>query len=354
MRRRLHSGLWVVLILISGLSTGCDYPDRPPNLPTDSVSNSRSIGTLTPKATAIVTEILIPIPTLTPGPSLTPTQTTTHIPTSTDTPTPSNTPIPEPVIFGVIGDYGSRNDIERDVANLILSWQPDFIITVGDNNYPDGAYDTIDAAIGKYFHDYIYPYVGSYGDGAAVNRFFPTLGNHDLRTDDGKPYFDYFTLPGNERYYDFIWGPAHFFALNNIDSEPDGVGASSKQAAWLQSKLEASTSTWNIVYMHYPPFSSGMHGSTNWARWPYKEWGADVVLAGHDHTYERLEEDGLTYFVDGIGGNGIYDFVNIVEGSQVRYNGDYGGIRVEMTDTRILFQFFNRSMELVDWYEMGK
>ena len=53
----------------------------------------------------------------------------------------------------------------------------------------------------------------------------------------GKPYFDYFTLPGNERYYDFTWGPVHLFALDDIESEPDGVGASSIQAQWLKAGL---------------------------------------------------------------------------------------------------------------------
>jgi tartrate-resistant acid phosphatase type 5 len=270
----------------------------------------------------ISTSISLPKPELTPTPattqSLAPTSTLSLLPTSTDIPQASITPNPNPVVFAIIGDYGADNSFERDVANLILSWHPDFIITVGDNNYPVGSYDTIDPAIGKYFHSYIYPYTGNFGGGAEVNRFFPSLGNHDLLTDAGQPYFDYFTLPGNERYYDFTWGPAHFFALNDIESEPDGVGVSSIQAAWLQSSLAGSTLSWNIVYMHYPPYSSGLHGSTDWARWPYEEWGADVVIAGHDHTYERLEENGLTYFVDGMGGNGIYDFVNIVEGSEVR------------------------------------
>ena len=81
--------------------------------------------------------------------------------------------------FGVIGDFGSGSTSERDVANLVKSWSPDFIITVGDNNYPDGAASTIDGNIGQFYHSFIYPYSGSYGAGAATNRFFPSLGNHD-------------------------------------------------------------------------------------------------------------------------------------------------------------------------------
>jgi tartrate-resistant acid phosphatase type 5 len=271
----------------------------------------------------------------------------------TITPLPSAT-TPAAVVFAAIGDYGSGNQGEADVAKLVLSWQPDFIITLGDNNYPSGAANHMDEVVGQFYHSYIYPYTGGYGAGAEVNRFFPSLGNHDLISQNGKPYYDYFTLPGNERYYDFTWGPVHLFALDDIESEPDGVGASSIQAKWLSAGLAASTSPWNIVYMHYPAYSSGMHGSTDWARWPYGEWGADAVLAGHDHTYERLEENGLTYFVNGLGGNGRYDFVSILDGSQVRYNADYGAMRVEVTDTHILFEFINRNNVVVDSYEMRK
>jgi tartrate-resistant acid phosphatase type 5 len=297
-------------------------------------------------------------PTTTPSPTITPipfTATFTALPitpsaTTTFTPRPTATP----VVFAAIGDYGSGDQYEADVANLVLSWKPDFIITLGDNNYPSGAADTIDQAIGQFFHSYIYPYKGSYGEGADINRFFPCLGNHDLHTNNGQPYFDYFTLPGNQRYYDFTWGPVHLFALDDIETEPDGVGVSSIQAEWLKAELAASTSPWNIVYMHYPPYSSGLHGSTDWARWPYKDWGADAVLAGHDHTYERLEEAGLPYFVNGLGGGGIYYFPDILDGSVIRYGADYGAMRIEAMDSFIQFEFINRSGEIVDSYELEK
>jgi tartrate-resistant acid phosphatase type 5 len=279
-------------------------------------------------------------------------QTINSTSTQTIVPQPSST-ISQFVVFAVIGDYGSGNNDEADVARLILSWQPDFIITLGDNNYPNGSADYIDKAIGQFFHSYIFPYQGSYGEGAEVNRFFPSIGNHDTYTDNGQPYLDYFRLPGNERYYDFTWGPVHLYAIDNIETEPDGVGESSTQAQWLKAELAASTSPWNLVYMHYPPYSSGAHGSTDWARWPYAEWGADAVLAGHDHTYERLEEDGITYFVNGVGGAGRYNFEDILNGSQVRYNQDYGAMRVEVTETSILFQFITRTDGLIDSYERG-
>ena len=274
-------------------------------------------------------------------------------PSLTITPLPSSTAT-QAVIFAAIGDYGSSNRSEADVAKLVLNWKPDFIITLGDNNYPSGAANHIDEAVGQFYHNYIYPYIGNYGTGAEVNRYFPSLGNHDLISQSGQPYYDYFTLLGNERYYDFTWGPVHLFALDNIESEPDGVGVSSTQATWLKARLAASTSAWNVVYMHYPPYSSGKHGSTDWARWPYKEWGADTVLAGHDHTYERLIEDELIYFVNGLGGNGRYEFVDILDGSQVRYNADYGAMRVEVTEERIRFEFITLKGDVVDSYELRK
>ena len=231
--------------------------------------------------------------------------------------------------FAVIGDYGLAGDAEAEVAQLINNWRPDFIITTGDNNYPDGEAATIDANIGQYYQQYIYPYQGAYGPGADRNRFFPSLGNHDWNTPGAQPYLDYFTLPGNERYYEYTWGPVHFFAMSSDSREPDGVGRSSIQATWLQERLAASTLPWKVVYFHQPPYSSGYHGSVDWMRWPFKEWGASLVLAGHDHTYERLEIEGLSYIVNGVGGGPIYPFGFPLQGSQVRYNDTHGALLVE-------------------------
>jgi tartrate-resistant acid phosphatase type 5 len=266
---------------------------------------------------------------------------------------PSPTPIPS-LRFAVIGDFGESGQPEADVAALVHSWDPDIVITVGDNNYPNGKAGTIDANIGQYFHDYIFPYNGKYGQGAAENRFFPSLGNHDWYTAGAQPYLDYFTLPGNERYYEFVRGPVHFFALDSDENEPDGVGSRTVQAAWLQNALAASTSSWNIVYFHYPPYSSGRHGSIIWMRWPFAAWGADVILAGHDHTYERLLVDGIPYFVNGAGGNELYDFINILPESQFRFNADYGAMLVTATSTDLHFEFYSRSGALIDQYKFKK
>ena len=213
---------------------------------------------------------ILPTATSVP-PTVTSLPTETLAPTLNPAPAETATLTPEPieVRFAVIGDYGMDNSAEADVGALIQGWQPDFIITTGDNNYPSGGADTIDANIGKYFHNYIFPYVGTYGSEADQNRFFPTLGNHDWYTAGAQPYLDYFTLPGNERYYDFVEGPVHFFVLDSDPHKPDGVNASSVQAAWLQQGLAGSSSPWNIVTMHHPPYSSGAHGSIDWMQWPF-------------------------------------------------------------------------------------
>ena len=293
--------------------------------------------------------------TYTPLPAFTdtPTWTASATPTSTPTETATPTPVP-PTRFAVIGDYGAISAPQRDVANLVKSWNPDFIVTVGDNNYPSGSASTIDRAIGQFFHEYIYPYHGEFGEGATENRFFPTLGNHDWLTNDAQPYLDYFSLPNNERYYDFVWGPVHFYMLDSDSHEPDGVSSSSLQAEWLKGQMSTSTSPWNLVVFHHAPYSSGLHGSTTWMRWPFQEWGANAVLSGHDHTYERLEENGIPYFVNGVGGGAIYNFTQVEAGSQVRYNADYGAMLVTADPHTLTFQFITRKGKQIDEYTLTK
>ena len=293
----------------------------------------------TPETTATPTSFL-PQPTIVPD-----TATLKPNPTATLTPTQS----PEPITrFAVIGDYGLAGKREADVADLIQSWDPEFIITTGDNNYPDGLAETIDENIGQYFHKFIGSYHGKYGQGAEVNRFFPSLGNHDWTTKGAQPYFDYFELPGNERYYDFVWGPVHLFAVDSDSREPDGVGRSSVQGQWLKDRLAASTATWKIVYMHHPPYSSADHGSIDWSQWPYRRWGATAVISGHAHVYERLVVDGFPYFVNGLGGGPIYDFDEPIFGSEVRFRDDYGAMLVEASSQQITFQFITRQNQVID------
>lgn len=272
------------------------------------------------------------------------------------TPSSLNAPAfcPGTVTFAVIGDYGYVGQAEADVAALVDSWQVDFILTTGDNNYPDGTAATIDDNIGQYYQAYIAPYTGAYGPGAAQNRFFPAPGNHDWNTGSLQPYLDYFTLPGNERYYELVQGPVHIFVLDSDSQEPDGRTATSTQANWLQTEMASSTAAWKLVTLHHPPYSSGVHGNQSALQWPYAAWGATAVLAGHDHTYERIHRDGILYFVNGLGGRSRYDIGTAVDGSVARYNQDYGAMRILAQDDCINFSFYDRTGALIDSYTLYK
>lgn len=258
---------------------------------------------------------------------------------------------PQWVRVAVIGDYGVNQTSELEVANLVHSWRPDVVITTGDNNYPAGETTTIDPNIGQYYFRYIYPYIGAYGTSQPPNRFFPALGNHDWGTPNVQPYLNYFLLPGNERYYNFTWGPVEFFAVDSDPSEPDGVTVTSTQAVWLQNALGASTAPWRLVYFHHPAYSSGAHGSTPHMQWPFHTWGASGVLAGHEHLYERIVLNNNVYFTVGTGGAPLYNFNAVpVTGSVVRYNADYGAMLITATPHQITYQFVNRLGQLIDTY----
>ncbi len=249
----------------------------------------------------------------------------------------------QPVVkFAAIGDYGLwQSSGETWVSQMVHSWNPDFIITLGDNNYDYGADSTIDSNIGKFYHDYIRPYFGVFGNEAPFNKFFPCMGNHDWYSDSGQAYFNFFTLPGNERYYDYVKGNCHFFVLNSDAIEPDGITAQSVQANWLKAKLVQSTARFKIVYFHHPPYSSGQHGNTTDLQWPFKDWGANVVLCGHEHNYERLSgEDGMTYFINGLGGKDYRQFSTIVPESRFRFTGNFGAMLITSYRDSLNFKFY--------------
>lgn len=303
-------------------------------------------------------------------------QTEAAKPTNTFTPAPTDTSEPSPppedslgvmkpsvppiasddtIRFTAIGCYGLASyPNAEEVSTLVHNWEPDFIITMGDNNYLSRP---IDQNVGIYYHDFIYPYVGEYGEGADINRFFPSLGNHAWDVGDIQYYFDYFELPGNERYYDFVWGPVHFFALNSNEQEPDGITADSVQAQWLQERMTASTAPWQVVYFHHPPYSSDgnthlatasdgstyrSYGSRPDLQWPFAEWGADAVLTAHSHFYERLEADGVMYFINGLVlPRWFSDFGEPVPESQFRYNEIAGTQLITATECELTFEFYN-------------
>jgi len=269
------------------------------------------------------------------------------------------------VTIGVIGDYGSAylggasfSNVQK-VANLIKSWNPNFIITTGDNNYPDGEASNIDTNIGQFFHEYIHPYVGTYGPGGTTNRFWPSIGNHEwpFGVSFLAPYLAYFTLPGNERYYSHRHGPVEVFACVGDQQEPDGAVPGSIQAQWLSNALFSSTAPWRIVYFHASPYSSSVtHGShTHEADnmlWPFAAFGASAIYTGHNHQYERVLTNGLNYVTIGLGGGRIDGFVTPIAGSVARYNATYGAVRLTVTETNFSSDFINIFEEVIDSFKL--
>jgi hypothetical protein len=317
LKRGLAMGL--SLPMITAVLVGCGVEQAP------AVPNTPAVSPPPPPTTRA------PDPTATTAPTTTPTATAT----------PEPTPLPAPARFAVIGDFGWAGPEEEAVANLVKSWTPDFIVTTGDNNYPSGEASTIDANIGQYYHEFMAHTGSAYGPGAAINRFFPVLGNHDTDVENGQPYFNYFILPGNERYYTVDWPPVRIYALNSVPwIESDGADPESAQAEWLRRELSAAPDAWNVVVFHHTPYSSGYRGPSPWMRWPFQEWGAHLVLSGHNHVYERIMLNGLAYITNGLGGGPRYAWGDtIAEGSVARFNANHGAILVEATPQRIALQF---------------
>ena len=202
-----------------------------------------------------------------------------------------------PLAFVAFGDSGSGNSDQRAILAQLGTVPFDLIVHTGDLAYDSGTTETIE----RVWFDVYAPLLRSFAA-------YPCIGNHDAIGNNGGPYLQDFDLPNNggsggtERWYSFDWGGAHFVAL-------DTTRTGAKQADWLDTDLAANTAAWTVVFLHHPPFSSGEHGSdTDVQRWfvpVFARHHVDLVLAGHDHDYERTKpQDGVTYVVTGGGGRG--------------------------------------------------
>ena len=144
-------------------------------------------------------------------------------------------------------------------------------------------------------------------------------------------------------------GLVHLFALDSDPNEPDGTTAASIQGRWTHDRLASSKSCFNIVYFHHPPYSSGPHSDSEYMRWPFRKWGADVVMSGHDHIYERFQVEGIPYFVNGIGGAERYPLSELPKpGSLFRYNRMHGAMLVTATPDGIAYELWNVAGTKVD------
>lgn len=183
-------------------------------------------------------------------------------------------------------------------------------------------------------------------------RTRPTPGNHEYDQVGPGNYFSYFgDLAGSstQGYYSYQLGTWHVVALNtNLPSTPD-----SPQANWLRADLDAHLGQCTIAYMHHPRFSSGPHGDRDrmdslW-RMLYA-YGVSVVVAGHDHIYERftpLDADGapdsvrgMRQFVVGTGGASHYKLRQpLLAGSEASTGEVFGVLKVSLLPGRYRWQF---------------
>ncbi|MFM8829331.1 MAG: metallophosphoesterase family protein, partial [Actinomycetota bacterium] len=179
------------------------------------------------------------------------------------------------------------------------------------------------------------------GGTAVTNRLWPIAGNHEYSDAGISNYLGYFSLPGNERWYDVRIGPVHFFMLDS-DEALRTASDMAAQKAWLQPAMAASNAPFKVVAVHHPPYTSSGRGPYAGMRWPFREWGADLVLNGHDHYYERLEAGGLPYVVNGIGGQSVTAFpATAVTESRAHYSGSNGAMRITATDTLLTAEFLS-------------
>jgi len=142
--------------------------------------------------------------------------------------------------------------------------------------------------------------------------------------------------------------------LDTDQREPDGATPTSIQGQWLERKLAESKSPWKLVLAHHAPYSSGKVPGVPHMRWPFKAWGADAVLSGFYHVYERLLVGDLPYFVNGLGGAYISGFGEPDPNSRFRYDADHGAMIVDANATQITFRFVNRDGRIIDEYVLLK
>lgn len=234
-----------------------------------------------------------------------------------------------PVLLGA-GDIANcgGNQVDEATARLLDSI-PGIVFTAGDNAYPNGS-----------FEDYAICYTPNWG--RHKNRTRPSPGNHDYHTPGAAAYFSYFgVLAGDSGlgYYTYEIGSWRIYALNSNVA----MTAGSPQEQWLRNQLSVVGHQCVLAYWHHPRFSSGEHGSS---LAPQPLWqalydaNADVIIAGHDHTFERFGPQapdgtldsarGIRQFVAGTGGAALYAFPTTPPNSEFRQNTAHGVLKLTL------------------------
>jgi len=194
------------------------------------------------------------------------------------------------VRLAAVGDVGTGSAEEWKVASQVASVAGsdpfDALILLGDNVYPDGNAERLEATVFEPFAPVL----------EAGTDLLAVLGNHD----EGYAAEQVQALGMHGRWYSTQIDSVLFIGLDSTDTD------NPEQSAWLERTLGEATADWIIVGLHHPPFSAGTHGSDEDARDVFvpvfERYGVDVVLAGHDHDYQRsVPIGGVTYVVSGAG-----------------------------------------------------
>lgn len=216
----------------------------------------------------------------------------------------------------------------------------DAVFTLGDNAYPDGSE-----------RDFALCFTPSWGDSAKriISRIRPSPGNHEHETDEAAPYYKYFgDRAGSPRkgYYSYDLGEWHVVVLNSeiVVNRVFSDKERADQEEWLREDLKGSSKKCTVAYFHHPRYSSGWHGGdtriTGLWRVLY-EGGVDLVLAGHDHNYERFRPltplgavdttAGIVQLLAGTGGGALRNLRNTISPhSAFRLQGHFGVIKLTL------------------------
>jgi hypothetical protein len=231
------------------------------------------------------------------------------------------------------GDISSCDNDNDEATAKLLDAIPGTVFVLGDNVYIDGTY--------RDFTDCYHPTWGRHKD-----RTRPVPGNHEYFTPDAAGYFTYFnSIPA---YYAYDLGAWRIYALN---SEID-VSATSPQVAWLKNDLDANPRLCALAYWHKPLWSSRYEDgsdATFQTLWQtLHNAGAELVVNGHIHNYERFQEmnaegraasPGLREIVAGTGGVNHDGYVSSLSTSEVRNADTYGVLKLILSPARYSWQF---------------
>jgi len=238
-------------------------------------------------------------------------------------------------VIAAAGDICDSPTNCAPTAALIGQINPTRVLTLGDNAYPDGSASN--------YASYYDPNWGKY-----KLKTSPAPGNHEYHTSGGSGYFNYFGSQAPAPYYSFDLGAWHLISLNGEIS----VSAGSAQEMWLKNDLAAHPGQCTLAYWHEPRWSSGSEHGSSTSFDPF--WrdlyaaGADVVLNGHDHDYERFapqnpsgvaDPKGIREFVVGTGGAGLYTFGTAIANSEVRNNTTFGVLKLTLHPGSYNWQF---------------